>query len=346
MQARYHVIDSDGHLFEDTSAVAKRLPHPYSDPKWAGSYPIFPTLDGRFRRAQTGITTAEQWLEFLDATGIDVGVIYPTLALSLGLVQNRADETMAQYLSRAYNDWVAETYAAKSARLRPVAILAPQEPELAAQELERAVRELKLCGAMLPSVTTPLSHFGDPRYEVLWETAERLNCPLAIHGAPQAGLPLDIFRRHIEAHVLEHPLPLFMHVTGMVFEGVFERHPNLDVAFLEAGAGWLPYLMDRMDYEYETRPHDAPAIRKKPSEYLRSGHIYVTCEPEEASVAYVVERFPASCLLYASDFPHERSLELYRHDLEELQEREDLPAGVVRQMLWDNPRRFYRFQDL
>lgn len=341
MDYRYQVIDADGHLVEDIADLARFLPKPYNDPKIAGSYPLFPTLDGRFRPLPTGPTTAQSWLEFLDATEIDVGIIYPTAALSLGLVQNRNQDAMALILAQAYNNWVAEAYAAQSPRLKPVALLPSQDPEAAAEELERAVRQLGFCAGMLPAVTSPVCHFGDPRYEILWQTAERLDTALAIHGAPQTGLPLESFRRQIEAHVLEHPIPLFMHVTGMIFEGVFERHPHLRIGYLEAGAGWLPYLMDRLDYEYETRPDDAPAISKKPSEYLRSGNVYVTCEPEEQTVAYVIERFPASGLLYASDFPHERSLELYKHDLEELEERTDLPETVKRQMLYDNPRRFY-----
>lgn len=342
MTHSHHVIDSDGHLFEDVAAIAKYLPSPFKDPLWSQSYPLFPTLDGHFRRASTGITHADMWLQFMDATGIDLGVIYPTLGLSIGLVQNRADEKMGQLLAQGYNNWVSDAYAQVNDRLRPIAMLAPQEPEEAAREMNRVVTELGMCGVMLPAVTTPLSHYGDPRYEPIWAEAERLDCPVAIHGAPQIGLPLDIFPRHIEAHVLEHPVPIFMHVTGMIFEGVFERHPRLKIAYLEAGAGWLPYLMDRMDYEYETRPGDAPAISKKPSDYLTSGNVYATCEVEEESVAYVVQRFPTSCLLYASDFPHERSLELYRHDLEEFQERSDLTAEIKHQILYTNPLQFYR----
>lgn len=341
MAYTHGVIDADGHVLEDVRDFVQFLPAPYNDPKLTATYSPFPTLDGRLRSSNTGPTSAEMWLQFLDTTGIDVGVIYPTVPLSIGLVQDRHREKMAQVLSRSYNNWVAERLAKHSDRLKPVAVIAPQNPEDAALELRRAVKELGFCGAMLPAVMTPMQQFGDDKFEPIWAEAERLNCPLAIHGAPQHGLGLDIFPRHIEAHVLEHPIPLFMHVTGMVFGGVFERHPRLKIAFLEAGVGWIPYLMDRLDYEYETRPGEAPEITKKPSEYLASGQIYASCEAEEVSVADVIKRFPASCVLYASDYPHERQLELYKHDLEEFQEREDIGDEAKRLILFENAKRFY-----
>lgn len=335
------VIDADGHILEDVQDLVRYFPAPYNDPKLTATYAPFPTLDGRLRSSSTGPSTVEMWLEFLDQTGIDVGVIYPTVPLSIGLVQDRSREKMDQILSRSYNNWVADRFARHSDRLKPVAVIAPQNPEDAALELRRAVQTLGFCGAMLPAVMTPMQHYGQPQFEPIWAEAERLGCPLAIHGAPQQGLGLDIFHRHIEAHVLEHPIPLFMHVTGMIFEGVFERHPKLKLAFLEAGVGWIPYLMDRLDYEYETRPGEAPEIRQKPSSYLASGQIYASCEAEEISVADVVKRFPASAILYASDYPHERQLELYKHDLEEFQERNDLSSETKQLILFENAKRFY-----
>ena len=66
-----------------------------------------------------------------------------------------------------------------------------------------------------------------------------------------AAWAFDFFNKFLHVHTLEHPFAILIQFTHMVFEGVLNRFPKLRVAFLEAGSGWLPYMMDRMDEEME-----------------------------------------------------------------------------------------------
>lgn len=121
---------------------------------------------------------------------------------------------------------------------------------------------------------------------------------------------------------------------------MLDHFPTLKVGFLEAGAGWLPYMVDRMDYECAARPGKA-GMKRRPSEYLAGDNIYVACEPEEPGLSYTVQRFGAERVLYPTDFPHELAFDQYLEDLDEFKERADLTPEARRGILWDNPRRFY-----
>ena len=156
-----------------------------------------------------------------------------------------------------------------------------QDVDQAVLELRRGVEELGLSGGVLPAVTYTRKPYGHPDFLPIIEEAQRLDVPLAIHAGPQSHLGLEVFEKHIEAHVLTHPVPIMGHLISMVYNGVFERCPRVRIVFLEAGAGWIPFLMERMDYEYKARPSAAPDLKRLPSEAIRSGNVYVSCENEE-----------------------------------------------------------------
>src|SRR5206468_3022585 len=85
----------------------------------------------------------------------------------------------------------------------------------------------------------------------------------------------DGFDKFIEVHTLSHPVAQMIQLTGMIFEGVPEKYPQLRIGFMEAGCSWVPFWMDRMDEEWAKRgAAEAPLCRRKPSDYLRSGQLY------------------------------------------------------------------------
>lgn len=166
--------------------------------------------------------------------------------------------------------------------------------------------------------------------------------PLAVHGAPSLGFGFDYSDSFIETHTLEHPIPLLIHFTSMIFRGVFDRFPKLRVAYLESGAGWVPFMLDRMEEEFERRGSRwCPTLQKRPAEYIRSGNIYVSCEVEETTLPSVVNAIGADHILFASDYPHERDREAFLHDIPEFVERTDLSDAIKDQILYHNPRAFY-----
>ncbi|MGE5302870.1 MAG: amidohydrolase family protein, partial [Alphaproteobacteria bacterium] len=102
-------------------------------------------------------------------------------------------------------------------------------------------------------------------------------------------------------------------------------------------------MMDRMDEEME-KPYrfQAPLLKKKPSEAIRSGQVWATCEVEERALVQVLKQFNPRCLMWPSDYPHERLPDMFKSDIPEFLERTDISDDAKRMILYDNPKEFYK----
>ncbi|MBI4241651.1 MAG: amidohydrolase [Candidatus Rokubacteria bacterium] len=333
------IIDADGHVTETNEQLAKYLDEPYRRRPLVS--PLFPS-DGWDRRLLGSLgdwaSDAGAWLTALDRGGVEATVLYPTLGLFMSFLKDR---DWAVALCRAYNSFIAEEFVQVSPRLKGVALLPIQDPDAAAVELRRAVSELGLVGGMLAADGSHL--LGDQRFTPIYEEAQRLDVMLGVHasGSHLGGAGVDLFPRFIQAHTCSHPFGQMRQLTSMIFEGIPERFPRLRLAFLEAGAGWVPYWMERMDDEYAKRGEaEAPALRKKPSDYVRTGTIYFSCEADEWLLPQALRLVGEDKIVYASDFPHwDHS---YPGSIEEIRSRGDLTEVQKRKVLGDNARRLYK----
>jgi predicted TIM-barrel fold metal-dependent hydrolase len=215
-----------------------------------------------------------------------------------------------------------------------------QDVTAAVQELRRAVKDLGLPGAMLPSTGLPL-HLGHTLYWPIYEEAEKLDCTLAVHGGSARGIGLDTFTVMTAAHVLHHPVPLMMALVSFIYDGVFDRFPNLRLALMEGGCGWLPCVLDRMKrnegyYQHYTGP------KLHPVEYVTSGRVLIGVEGSEETLSYLVKRVGAQVFAYASDYPHEVDFVAAKHEIQEMAERPDLSNEDKQAILGGNAKKFFR----
>jgi predicted TIM-barrel fold metal-dependent hydrolase len=332
------IIDADGHVTETQEQLARYLDEPYR--RRPVTAPPWVPQDGWDRRLLGTLGdwagTAEQWLRAMDKGGMETAVLYPTLGLFMSFLRDRQ---WAVALCRAYNTLLYEEFIKVSPRLKAVALLPLQDPGAAASELRRAVRELGHVGAMLAADGGHV--LGDERFTPIYEEAQRLGVMLGIHasGSHLGGGGVEVFPRFIQAHTCSHAFGQMRQLTSLVFEGVPERFPDLKLAFLEAGCGWAPYWMERMDDEYAKRAAEAPVLKKKPSEYVRSGNIYFSCEADEWLLPQAVKLVGENQIVYASDFPHWDNS--YPDSLDEIRNRGDLGDAQKRKILGDNARRLY-----
>jgi predicted TIM-barrel fold metal-dependent hydrolase len=118
---------------------------------------------------------------------------------------------------------------------------------------------------------------------------------------------------------------------------VFERYPNLRVAFGESGIGWIPYVLDRMDFEYEDQYKDLP-LKMKPSEYWRR-QCKATFQYDRVGTK-LIDEMGVETLMWGSDYPHPDGVwpESEKYINEQFK---DLPADVTHKMVCENAGRFY-----
>ena len=340
MTTEYAPIDADGHVMETDDELRRYLPAPFEERRALTA--LFPSLDGwprSTRKAPDSTPGLVKWRMFLDASGVAGSVLYPTMGLSVAPIK---DVKWAAVMARCYNDYLYGEYLQREPqRLFGVALLPVQDIAAAADELERCVKDLKMVGGVIPAAGLPKG-LGHPMYDPIYQTAVRLNVPLAVHGGSSAGLGLDLFDSFVKILVMEHAVAQQIHFTSFLLDGGPARFPTLKIAFLEAGVGWVPYLMERLDEKYEKLPHQAPLLSKAPSEYVLAGSIYFSCELEEKILPYVIGLGLEHNLMYPSDYPHERpTLEEFLSDIPKFHAREDLSAQAKKLILRENCIDFY-----
>jgi len=338
-------IDADGHIVESDAELLDFLPAPYTSRQDLLCFPFFPTLDGFHRQGRRVADgkgryiakgSLKEWQDFLDEDEIAWSVLYPTAGLTFGLIRDR---DWACAIAQAYNSYLYERFTRPEKRLKGMALIPLQSIPDAVQELRRAVAELGFVGAILPAVGLR-QPFGDAKYFPVYEAAQELGALLAVHAAPTQGIGVDNFDKLIEVRTLSHGFAQMIQMTSMIYNGVFDRFPELKIAYAEAGCGWVPYLMERMDMEYEHRSAQAPECKTLPSEHLKSGRIFIHCELEDRGIAQVAELLRDDILFCATDFPHEPRAE-FRENIEKFLAREDVRVETKHHLMFENPKRMY-----
>ena len=250
-----------------------------------------------------GMYDPVQRMPDMDEEGVDVAVLFPP---GSGEEWAMNDAGFSAALCRTLNDARADYASHAPDRLKCVAKLPMIDPKLAAEELERCVSEHGFVG-MVSATHIREKNLDDPSFDVVWATAERLGVAVCTHGGGQAPgqtpLLIDRFDSRLGVHAVTHPLGAMQAVFNFTVGGIWARFPELRVGFMEAGVGWLPFWLERLDEHWELMPEQAPAIDRAPSEYFK-GKGFVTTEPDEKMVPYVFDNVGDDIVCYSSDYCH------------------------------------------
>lgn len=270
--------------------------------------------------------------------GIDEMVLFPGLGQFALSVEHQA---AAVSIARRYNEWLASFTARSAGRLHGVGVLPIDFPDDAAAMVAE-VKELGLVAGLVPPAPRT-GNLDSSRFDPIYAAAVRADLPLVVHGGPGIHLPpvgADRFTNYIQVHCVSFPFEQMVAMTALVSGGVFERHPALRVALMEAGVGWVPYFVERLTEHYESRGDwITDGWRREPAEYLTRGNLFVSCEPEEALLPVAIEQFGADFILYASDYPHWDSA--WPESTKPLLDRTDLSDVDRQKALATNAQRFY-----
>lgn len=287
----------------------------------------------------------ESHVQAMKRLGADIAFLYPTVGLWM-LAMDSMDPKLAGALTRAYNNWLRDFCSYDVQSLRGVGAINLHDPEEMVPELRR-IAEFGWKAVFLRPNPVKGRLLSDPAYEPFWTECERLEISVGLHEGTHSRLPAtgsDRFKTRFAMHACSHPMEHMMALLALIEGGVLERHPNLKVAFLESGCGWVPYWLWRMDEaEYKHLAWEVKEnVKMKPSEYFRR-QCFVSVEPSEPYIPELIDYIGSDNVILGSDYPH------IDHEPEIMKEAvglsDRLSPQTVQKLLWDNPSRFYGLPD-
>ena len=178
-----------------------------------------------------------------------------------------------------------------------------------------------------------------PIWEPLWQAVNEVNLPLHFHTFPSTPAsvrekaPTNLARRAaLFTGVSAFQMNLVNILAAIIGAAVLERYPNLKIAFGESGIGWIPYALDRMDFEWEDRFRDL-GLTMKPSDYWRR-QCKATFQFDRIGTR-LIDEMGVETLMWASDYPHTDGV--WPESSKYIEEQfGHLPADVVRKITCEN----------
>ena len=247
--------------------------------------------------------TPELRLADLERDRVDAEVIYGIFQL-----QNHvSDGDLVAACFTAYNQFIAEFCATHPTRFFGLGCIPGHTVEAGVLELERCAR-LGLPGAEWSYVDTsrPVWH---PQWEPLWAAAADHNIPLSFHVRTKGTTTTVRFEPEVNlvstaAYNAVVQMQLDEALASVLMSGALERHPNLRVVLAESGVGWIPYVLERADYEWEDHIDEyGRALKTPPSELFRR-QMYATFQKDSVGPSLAAAWCPDS-FMWGSDYPHE-----------------------------------------
>ena len=349
------VIDADGHVFEIDESWGK-----YADPAFGDRWPRLVVdstgrqvyrFEGRYShtgrevgppegtaaaRVRDGASNPRSRLEDMDVQGIQIAALFPGFSLrACGWIE---DNDLACAVARAYNNWLHAYCQIAPDRLKGLAVLPLRDVPESVRELRRAVDDLGFIGVAFPPGALNKA-ISDEYFYPVFETAQQLQIPIMFHAGSLRIPGVERFDyRYLPTHTLSHPYEQMVALMCTMYGGLLDEFPQLNFAYVEAGAGWLPFWIERIAEHYERRAREVPKMKRAPQEYLSSGRIFVTCEADENTLECVVQLCGEDVILYASDYPHWDS---HFDAVQEIRNRQGLSESAKTKILNGNARRLF-----
>jgi predicted TIM-barrel fold metal-dependent hydrolase len=383
---RLKVIDVDTHVLEPddvwTSRVSKKwgdlVPHVRLNQDTGQEYWYFG--DELFAEGARGLYAAAGWkeplpslpptikeidpaaynpherLKRMDEYGIYAQVLYPNVGgFGSGAFLKLKEPALMLECVHAYNDFLAEWCGTDPNRLIPIMALPFWDVEESVKEIHRCVK-LGHKGILFgnQSETYDLPLLADPHWNPIWEVAQDNGLTINFHiGAGHGEYRRPQFkgngpRANFAKAVVMEFMDNAQAISEVIISGLCHRYPRLNFVSVESGVGFLPFLMEALDWQWKNNGAllEHPEYDLLPSEYFRR-QVYGCFWFEEASAETALRLYPDN-ILYETDFPHPTSMSpgatmpYARVPGTYIQETlGDLPEETLRKVLHDNAARIY-----
>lgn len=281
----------------------------------------------------------------LAVDGVDMAVIYgPEYDMWLEGIDPELQAAMA----RAYNRWGQEMRETSGGRVLTAGPVPLNDVSRAVEEIRYGYEELGIrCFWARPNFFNR-RNLGDAYYDPIYELLQDLDCAFATHefmGLAAQSEGSDRFFTFTEWHTVVHTHETMNAMLSMLVNGVFERFPKLRCAYMEAGCGWVPYWLHRIDEQLEMAgAAEFPQLTMSATDYFKR-NCWTSAECEDPYVADVIGWLGDDHIVFESDFPHPDSKypQATQHFIDLLPER--ISPENKRKILWDNALDLYRFPD-
>lgn len=302
--------------------------------RFTGQLKHFPALP-------TSETDPAVRIKDMDLEGVDVNLTLPSSWF--GTFSANEDVELEQAMYRAFHRWMAEYCGSYPARIKGVICVSARDIEGSLKELERCAQEdWPLAAHVYVPNSMPIDH---PDLEPIWAACQHNDLSVALHSftrtPPYGPGAMDVLDNHFLLRCSVQPWSGERDTAAMIGAGIMDRYPQLRIAPLESGHGWLPFWMVRMDENSRSHAKWLPkTLKKKPSEYILSGRYFQSIEMSEGEklTKSVIDYVGEDILMYASDYPHAESW--YPHSVETVMAW-DMPESMKRKLFWDNAIKFY-----
>ena len=291
-----------------------------------------------FEAAPASVWDPAARLKEQDADGVVAEVLYTTFGMMLyGL----NDAALRAACFKAYNDFVAEYTSYNPQRLVGVGLITLEDIPAGVAELKRCA-DKGLRGAMIWAAAPDEKPYSHHDYDPFWAAAQDLQMPLSLHiltGRGGTGFDLN----HVLTSYMSLPAEIQRTLSMMVFGGVFERFPKLQIVSAENDVSWIPHFMYRLDHAYDRLRHfESLTLPMLPSEYMKR-NVVATFQFETTNVNFTRQVFGADNILWSSDYPHTDSTWPHSQDLI-AQAFGGIPQSDVQKIVGTNAAQLYHVE--
>lgn len=276
----------------------------------------------------------------MDYEGVDVNLTLPSGWF--GTWTSGEDIALESGMYRTYHRWMQDYCSDYPARLGGVILVSARDVQGGVEEIRRWGKSRWAWGVMAYApYGVPLDH---PDLEPIWAEAAAHDLAIVLHTftvmPPYAPGGLDTWENLFIQRSAAHPWCGMRNMAALIGSGVMDRYPQIRIGTLEAGHGWLPFWMRRLDEHAETIRAALPDLKMKPSEYVMSGRYFQSIEvPEgEGMTNAVADLVGDDVLMYASDYPHGES---HFPETVKLALAWKMDDTRRRKLMWDNAVRLY-----
>ena len=293
-------------------------------------------------------TDPDKRLADMHRDGVGASVMFPPI-----LPMQVNDPQLRDACIRVYNDWAAEFRQTKPGCFLPVGMLSPNDPEAAALEVQR-IKKLGLQQGNFLVNDVTVDMYLEP-WDIFWEAAEEAGVYVSYHvgGSSRPGIRDQAPSTSAGGRKAEFDMGLgngattfFLPFVFLFTFGTLERHPNLKFILAESGTGWIPFVVQEMDYRYrrqfEVRRAETVGLKELPSEVFKR-QVWATYQADLVGL-HLVDFFGDGHMMWASDYPHPDSTWPFSQDTI-ARETAHLKPEVKKKILHDNAARLYGLED-